>query len=131
MPIYLYLDERDNSIHEVIQTMKEEHRYFIDGYELKRVFINPQANIGSTSKLDPMDSKSYVNLTREKRGTVGNLQDLSKELSIKREEKLGIDPQKQAHFNRYAKIRNGRRHPLERKEKLEKILKEPIELKIK
>lgn len=132
MPIYLYLDDRTGVTHEIMQSMKEEHRaYASDGYELKRVFVNPQARVNSTDKLDPMNPRAYVDLTKEKKGNLGNLQDLAKELSMKRQDKIGIDPVREKHFDRYAKIRKGKEHPIRRKEKLEKLIKNPIEMKIK
>lgn len=111
--------------------MKEEHRYFIDGYELKRIFVNPNAAF-DTVNIDPFSSKDYVKVTGKSKDTIGSLFDRSKELSLKREQKLGhSDPQKQAYFNDYAKKRRGKRSMEERKDNLDKILKEEIQLKLK
>lgn len=125
MPLYLYLDERDGSVHEVVQTMKEEHRAFAkDGYELKRIFINPNASIDS--KWDENSSKDFIEKTGRKRGTVGDLFDKSKELSLKREQKEGCDPIKEKMYNDYSKKRDGATHPQQRKEKFEKKKKELV-----
>lgn len=133
MPQYRFIDDRDGSIHEIIMGMNDDHSYITpDGYKLRRLWdVAPNANIDSTSNLNPFDSKAYVDLTAKKQGTIGDLENLSRELSEKRTDKAGQDEVKQKMFKDYSKKRGGAKCALERQEIIANITKNPIELKIK
>lgn len=105
MPSYIYRNEETGEVREVIQTMREEHRYFgEDGVEWKRVWTKPNASVSSISNLDPFDTRAYVEKTGKMRGNIGSLWDISKEASQRRAEKLGHeDPIRRQFFEKYEK----------------------------
>ena len=55
-------------------------------------------------------AKDFVEKTRNKSGTIGDLWDMSKELSEKRKKKHGKDPILQKYYKNYSKERNGMKH---------------------
>lgn len=119
MPLYLYKNEETEEIVEIFQTMKEDHVYFgEDGKEWKRVWTVPNASIDSISKCDPFDRQAHVDKTGKMKGKVGDLWDVSREMSEKRAEKVGgEDPVKREHFNKYEK-RNKTKHFYDRPDKI-------------
>lgn len=97
--------------------MTDDHVYFEEGVEWKRVWCNPRVNtVGQ--KIDPFDSKGFVEKTGKMKGTIGDMMDYSAELSEKRAEKTGVDPVKRKFFDNYQK-ENGKKHLLDRPKKLE------------
>jgi len=132
MPQYLFSNpENENDIVEIIMSIHDNHEYIKDGIKWNRVWMNPQTNVNSTSKLDPFNSRAFVELTKQKRGNVGNLEDLAREKSMEREKKLGFDPIKNDTYKKYSDLRGGKQHPQKRKEQLKKLTENPIELKLK
>lgn len=132
MPIFLYRNQKTNEVKEIIQSVHEEHTYIDkDGLKWEREFTVPNATVSPTSKLNPHDPKAFSELTKNKKGNYGNLLDLSKELSEKREKQLGKDPVKEKMYSDYSKTRQGKMHPLKKKERLDKLKKEGISLKLK
>ena len=73
----------------------------------QRVYDTPQVNIGNyvAKKVDPWDNKQFVNRTGNMKGTYGDLQDYSAQMSEKRakESITGEDPMKRKHFDKYEK----------------------------
>lgn len=123
MPLYLYRHPTTGEIREIVQTIKEEHKYVDEnGLEWAREFTVPNASIDT--KWDPNSAKDFVRKTASKKGTIGDLLDKSAELSKKREEKIGKDPLKENMYKDYSKKRNGAIHPKQRKEQFEKKKKE-------
>lgn len=116
MPLYLYLNERTGETKEILQSMNDVHSYEEEGVAWKRVFTIPQTSIDT--KIDPNSSKDFVRATNKK-GTIGDIMDLSAELSDKRAEKEGTDPVKQKHFEDYKKKNNGKKHLLDRPKVIE------------
>ncbi len=90
------------------------------GVKWRRVFTRPQASIDT--HVDPFSSRDFIKATAKK-GNVGDLFDRSKELSLKRAEKEGSDPLRQAHFDAYSKRRHGKKHPEQQREESVKTLK--------
>jgi len=112
MPIYLYQNQETNEIREVIQTMNEEHVYKGEsGNEnWNRVFTIPTASIDT--KQDPFSTNQFLDRTKSKKGTYGNMLDYSKELSEKRSAITGgPDPIKEKYYKQYSKDRRGAKHP--------------------
>lgn len=102
--------------------MSEEHVAFAeDGYKLSRIWTKPNAAVDS--KWDAHNPQDFVRKTANKKGTYGDLLDKSKELSIEREEKMGVDPIKEKFYENYAKRRQGKEHPDVKKKKLKESLK--------
>jgi predicted nucleic acid-binding Zn ribbon protein len=113
MPVYIFVNTETNEYREIFQNMKDKHEYFgEDGQEhtWKRVFTVPQASIDS--KIDPFNTRDFVNKTGSKKGTYGDLLDKSAELSRKRADIAGgKDPVKEKYFEDYSKNRRGAKHP--------------------
>ncbi len=119
MPIYLFSNPSNpEEVVEVAMGINDKHEYIKDGIKWNRVFTVPQAS--KDTQIDCFNSKDFVLKSRDKKGTVGNLFDLSAELSTKREQKLGKDPYKEEYFQNYSKTRKGKLHPKQRQEKLKK-----------
>jgi hypothetical protein len=94
MPIYQFKDERDGRLYEFIQKMNDNHIAFAeDGHPLKRIFLNPHPQIDT--KIDPMSSKEFADKTRGKNYNLGQVMDLSAEMSEKRAKKMGRDEVKE------------------------------------
>lgn len=120
MPIYQYQNPKTGEIKEVIQTMKEKHEYHENGVQWNRIFTVPTTSIDT--KVDPYSAKDFLKKTENKKGTLGDMMDYSKELSEKRASQEGVDSVKQKYFDRYAESRKGKRHPTEIKENLKRDL---------
>ena len=119
MPLYIFQHPKTQEIAEVYQSMSDEHIY-IDSKGIKwdRVFTKPTASIDTT--IDAFSSSDFVNKTRGKRDTVGDLWDRSAELSAKREKMLGKDSVKESAQLDYVK-RTGKEHPNVRQERIKKV----------
>lgn len=117
MPIYIYKHPTKDQHIEVIQSMKEEHVYFDeDNLQWQRVWSNPQLNC--ESNMDPFDNVSFIEKTGKMKGSFGDVQDYSKELSDKRKNmNNGVDPVQQKYFNDYSKKRKGAKHATELKQR--------------
>jgi hypothetical protein len=87
--IYIYEHPFEGRQVEVSQGMNEVHEYFEDGVKWNRVFTVPNATVDA--KIDPFSSKAFLEKTNKK-GSMGDLIDRSKEMSEKRKEKAGYDP---------------------------------------
>ena len=108
MPIYLYSNPETEEIREVFQGMNDIHVFEEGGVKWKRVFTVPTASIDT--KIDPFSQKQFIEKTGNKKGTIGNMMDLSAELSQKREQSNGKeDPVKRKHFSDYEK-KVGKKH---------------------
>ena len=109
MPFYEYQHPETGEIIEVMQSMKENHT-FVDseGVEWKRVFHVPNASIDTS--IDPNSKEDWMKRTAKKGMTFGEMQDLSKELSTKREKKEGIDPIKNKTVKAYER-KTRKAHP--------------------
>lgn len=117
MPLYLYSHPETGETKEIIQSMKEDHVYFEDGIQWKRIFTVPTASIDT--KIDPFSQRQFIEKTGNKKGTVGNMMDLSAELSQKREQLNGKeDPIKRKHFSDYEK-KVGKKHVADKPKTIE------------
>jgi len=116
MPIYVYKHPEKEEYIEVLQGMNDEHAYEQDGLAWERVFLAPNASIDSD--VDPFSGRQFVETTAAKKGTMGDMMDYSKELSMKRAAKNGgVDPVKEKYYKKYSDARNGTKHPQEIKDK--------------
>ncbi len=92
----------------------------VDGIKWRRIFTKPQASFDT--KCDPYSAKDFSKATN-KPGTVGDLHDRSKEMSIKRAEKEGgTDPVRERYFADYTRRRRGTIHPEQKREQSVKKL---------
>ena len=97
--------------------MKDKHVFFRDGVEWRRVFLAPNPSIDT--KIDPFSKRDFIDKTSKKFGTLGDLTDISKELSLKRESSAGKDNVRENFYKNYTKTRGGKRkHPEQSKEEL-------------
>ena len=96
MPEYLYKDPETGEEVSIYQGINEKHKYSADGKEFERVFTVPNASIDTN--IDPMSEKDFVEKTRNKKGTLGEMWDASKEASEKRDKITGKDPTKEKYF---------------------------------
>jgi hypothetical protein len=129
MPVYLFANPEDeNEVREVVMSINDKHEYFVGGIKWNRVWTKPLMSIDA--KLNPDDPQSFVKYTNTRKGTYGEILDLSKEMSETRKAKnAGYDPVEQKMFKEYKTLRNGREHPNEKKQKLKESLKStPFEL---
>ena len=124
MGLYLFSNPKNETeIVEVVMSIHDNHQYIKDGVVWDRIWTKPTASVSSISKIDPFNSKSFVETTGKKSGNLGDLQDLSEELSQKLEKKMGQDPIKIAANERYKKTHHGKDSPEFRKKKLKESLK--------
>ena len=117
MPVYVFKDPEKEQYIEVIQSMNDEHVYFDeDGVEWKREWTNPQLNC--ESNIDPFNNVCFIEKTAKMKGTYGDLQDYSKELSEQRKSmNNGVDPVQQKFFKDYSNKRKGAKHVNELKQR--------------
>ena len=123
-----------NFIHKVTGETKEVEMAMADYKPYKgeggqdegwqRVYDTPQVNVGNyvAKKVDPWDNKQFVDRTGKMKGTYGDLQDYSAQLSEKRakESITGEDPVKRKALDAYSKDRKGMKHPNDPKKKKQK-----------
>jgi hypothetical protein len=132
MPFYDFLNKETGEIKSIFFHMNDEKKHIDEnGREWERQFTSPNATVSSSTNLNPHDSKAFVEMTKNKKGNYGDLVDLSKEMSEKREKQMGKDPIKEKKFKEYAATRNGKEHPLKKQERLDKLRKEGIKLNLK
>lgn len=89
MPVYIFQHPKTQAVKEVVQRMNEPHTFVEDGVEWTRIFVSPQAAFNT--QISATDSKSFVDKTRNKNYSLGQLWDMSAELSQKREGMSGVD----------------------------------------
>ena len=124
--IYAFENTETGEIREVEMSMKNYKPYKGEsGNEenWQRIYQSPQVNMGnSTSKsIDPWDNNSFVNRTKEMKGSYGEILEHAKELSDKRAKQsaTGEDPIKRKYLDSYSKERSGKKHPSEMKKTVE------------
>ena len=109
MPIYLFQNPNTGKIKEIVQPMNVEHIYSEAGIKWERIFTIPQASIDT--EIDAFSEDSFKKKTSNKKETLGDLMDRSKELSEKRQSIAGTDPVQNKFFEDYSKTRKGKKHP--------------------
>ncbi len=123
MPEYSYIDDSSGRTYNVMQSMNEPHELEVDGKKLRRIFHVPLAAVDT--KVNPYDQGSFLDKTSKMRGTIGDMQDFSRELSDRRGGDQ--DPIKQKYYDNYSTKRKGKLHPdvqkKNRKERLDKLSK--------
>ncbi len=108
MPLYLFIHPDTEEEKEVFQKMDEPHVYIDEnGIEWRRVFT--PTNFSVDGKVNPFSQKEFVDKTAKKGMTVGDMWDLSKEMSEKRKKVDGKDKVKEKYLKDYSKDRRGRK----------------------
>ena len=111
MPLYTFSNPNTGETVDVFFNMNDEKKYIDNnGLEWNREFHSPELN--STGKTDPWNSKQFVEKTGRGKGKMGDMMDMSADLSRERaSQNGGIDPLKENYYKRYSKERNGAIHP--------------------
>lgn len=115
MPNYLFTSQTTGETREFFYHMRDVPKVSaiidIDGEKWRREMTMPQAAPNGIKPLDPHSAKQFVAKTGAMKGTIGDMLDLSKEMSEKRAEKHGEkDPIKEKFYDDYAAKRRGIRH---------------------
>lgn len=109
MPVYSFHNPEDESeIIDIVMSMNEKHEYWKDGIQWCRVWCKPQASIDT--KWDAFSNQQFVERTGKMKGTMGDLFDKSKELSMEREKMVGKDETKEKRMQQWSKERNGKKY---------------------
>tara|TARA_R100000005_G_C5002753_1_gene210543 strand:+ start:259 stop:603 length:345 start_codon:yes stop_codon:yes gene_type:complete len=111
MPEYIYENPETGEQVTVFQNINDDHTFEKDGVKYDRVFLSPFAKVDSLSSIDPNNSNDFVEKTKTKSMTMGELWDTSAELSQKREASGGSDPVKKQFFKNHSEKRRGLKHP--------------------
>ena len=124
MPQYLFQNKVSQEYREVFFKMLDDKIYNgEDGTEeglWERRFTIPNASVDSISNTNPFDTRAHVTKTGAMKGNLGDLFNVSKEMSERRAEKLGHeDPVKRQFFKDYQKKNNGAKHFSDRPDKIE------------
>ena len=96
--------------------MREAHVYEKDGVEWKRIFTVPNASIDT--QVDAFSKNKFIEKTGNMKGTVGDVLDMSADLSRIRSERTGEDPVKRKFFDDY-KNKVGQEHYHDKKKTFE------------
>ena len=108
MPLYVYQHPVTEEYIEIIQGMNDDHVYGDEeGVEWNRVFFSPNASFDT--EVDPYNHSDFMKATANKKGTIGDMMDYSKELSHRRAEKEGKDPVKEKFYKDHQN-KHGRKH---------------------
>ena len=89
--------------------MNDKKEYIKNGIKWKREYIISQVSIDQ--KWDSLNSKDFVNKSRNKKGTVNDLFEKSAELSEKRTKLMGRDEKKKSWYDNWQRRRCGKCHP--------------------
>jgi len=110
MPVYIYQNPKTKQVKEIIQSIHDKHEYYEDGILWDRVFTSPQVNTQEKLSVNS-NEKDFARVTKNQKGTVGDLWERSQELSEKRKKVYGKDPIKKKYFDDWSKKRKGKVHP--------------------
>ena len=108
MPTYIFEHPKTGEHREEFQKMNDPHVYTDEnGVEWKRVFT--PANFSIDGKVNPFSSKGFVDATRDKKMSLGDMWDMSAEMSEKRESRVGgKDPVLDKYEKKERKKRKGK-----------------------
>ena len=111
MPEYLYQHPDTEETKSIIQSIHDKHEYIDEqGIKWNRVYTVPQ--MGIDTKMNASTSeREFSEKTKNKRGTLGDMFDKSKELSEARKKMYGKDPVKKKYWDNWSKKRKGKKHP--------------------
>jgi len=105
MPLYVFKHPEEEVVVEIIQKMEETHVFVDDeGTEWERVWDTPNTSV-DTNQLDG-SKESFMKYTENRKGTLGDLWDASRECSEKRIQRDGKDHVKEKFFKEYKEKNN-------------------------
>lgn len=108
MPLYLYQNPKTGEVEEVIQKMNDEHTFFKNGVQWHRIFTKPTASIDT--RIDPNNPRDFIEKTKKKNMSIGNMWDESANLSEKRSKATGRDEIKEKEIQKY-ETKTKKKHP--------------------
>lgn len=111
MPLYTFFNPLNGDTIDVFFHMNDDKKYIDkNGLEWKRKYHSPELN--ATGSTDAWNSKQFVEKTGRNKGKLGDMLDMSADLSKERaSQNNGVDPLKEKYYKRYSKERNGAIHP--------------------
>jgi hypothetical protein len=105
MPIYQYSHPTCPTVIDVVQSMSEPHVYIDEeGVAWNRVWAAPNASIDTQND---GTREGFMKHTQNKKGTVGDLWEASRESGEKRQKEEGKDKVKEKFEANYSKKRHG------------------------
>jgi len=124
MPLFLFKNSDTNEVREIFFKMNDDKVYNgEDGTEIgkwSRRWTKPNASVNSLSNTNPFDTRAHVEKTGQMKGSLGDLFNISKEMSERRQDKIGgEDPVKRKFFEDYKQKNNGAKHFHDRPDKIE------------
>jgi len=127
MPEYSF-QSTDGQIKDIFYFMKDVPSVGAEitddqGVKWKRIFTSPRAAIDTQS--DPYSAVDFKKqFSDNKKFTMGNMFDASREASEKRANKDGVDQTRVKYFDKYKKEHRGQEHPHQKKEKFAALQRE-------
>lgn len=111
MPLYTFEHPTTGEQQDIIFSINDD-KIFVDesGIKWNRIFLAP--NVSVDAGIDPFSKNQFLDKTN-KQGTVGEIMDISREMSDKRKSKLGYDPIQKEYFKKYSEKRSGTKHHLD------------------
>ena len=111
MPEYIYQHPDTEETKSIIQSIHDKHEYIDEqGIKWNRVYTVPQMGIDTKMGANTSE-REFSEKTKNKRGTLGDMFDKSKELSEARKKMYGKDPVKKKYWDDWSKKRKGKKHP--------------------
>ena len=112
MPVYLYEHPETGETKEVLQKMNEPHSYVDSkGVKWDRIFLSPNMAVDGHEMGTDTTSEEFVRKTKDKNYNLGEMWEISGELSKKRAKAGGKDHVKEKTAKAYTKKCKGKRHP--------------------
>ena len=90
MPQYCFSHPETNEVKEIFQHMSEEHSYEENGVKWNRVWEAPRVSFDS--QIDAWSARAFTDATGQKKGNMGEIWDLSREMQQKRAQGSDFDP---------------------------------------
>lgn len=122
--IYLFENPRTGERKDTSLGIEEEKVYEENGERWNRVFTVPGVYIPNMNRVNPHSQQDFMRRTDKADVTVGDMWDLSGEMSEKRAESMGEDPIRAKHDREESKLRKG-------KKRAKKLSDVEIEVKVK
>ena len=112
MPTYVFQHPKTEELVELVQQMNEPHSFMDeDGIEWVRIWSNPNMAVNNSLIDADTTCEDFVRKTKDKNYNLGEMWDLSAQLSEKREGTRGVDHVKEEAKKTYAKKCKGKKHP--------------------
>ena len=116
MPTYIFQHPKTKEYKEVFQKMNDQHCFTSeDGTEWDRVFTSPNMSVNDNLISADTTCEDFARKTADKNYNLGEMWDLSAELSEKRAQTAGQDHVKEKAKQKYSKKCKGKTHPHARK----------------